>query len=159
MASTAAPPQSGPTRTTDRKPLFRHPWRVAVVVAALFLVGNLVAIYILDGADTQREGRTFPVAIDTVTPRPGEIIRPQDDIVADLEPTLTGVLLIGTAEVPEDQTDRVVNLGEIAFRPGPGKDIEAFEPGEYTATVLYWPQGKPRPANPASYSWSFRVSA
>jgi hypothetical protein len=159
MASTAVPPQAVPERTATRKPLFRHPWRVAIVVAALFLVGNLVAIYILDGADTRREGRTFPVAIDTVTPRPGEIIRPQDDIVADLDPTLTGVLLIRGQEVPEDQTDRVVNLGELAFRPGPGKDIEAFEPGTYTATVLYWPQGKARPANPAGYSWSFRVSA
>jgi hypothetical protein len=157
MATTAG--VQPPTAGAARQPVFRHPWRVAIVVAVLFVVGNLVAIYILDGADTQREGRTFPVAVDTVTPRPGELMRPQDDVVADLDATLTGVLLIDGQEVPEDQTDRVLNLGEISFRPGPAKDVDAFDPGAHTATVLYWPQGKERPADPASYSWSFRVGA
>jgi hypothetical protein len=142
-----------------KKPLFAHPWRIAIVVAVMLLALNLVVIYVLDGADTQREGRGFPTGVESVSPRPGEIIRPQDGISADLDNTLTGVLQINGAEVPEDQTLRTVNLGIVEFRPGPDQDVTVFDPGDYTATVLFWPQGKDRPANPAAYSWSFRVGA
>jgi len=142
-----------------RRPLFAHPWRIAIAIAVILVVVNLVVIYVLEGADTQREGRTYPVGVESVTPRPGELLRPQDGIGADLDNTLTGVLKINGVEVPEDQTQRTVNLGILEFRPGPTQDITVFEPGAYTATVLFWPQGKARPANPSSYSWSFRVGA
>jgi hypothetical protein len=144
---------------TAKRPLFAHPWRIAIVVAVVLVVINLVVIYVLDGADTQREGRGFPTGVESVNPRPGEIIRPQDGISADLDNTFTGVLQINGIEVPEDQTQRTVNLGILEFRPGPDQDVTVFTPGDYTATVLFWPQGKDRPVNPSAYSWSFRVGA
>jgi hypothetical protein len=143
---------------TARPPLFRHPWRIVITVVVLLTVVNL-AIVLLNESDTNREGRTFPNGIETVSPRPGELLRPQDTINADLRNDLTGVLLIDGAEVPEDQTLRVENLGEVGFRTGPGTDIESFKPGLHTATILFWQQGKPRPSRPAAYSWTFRVSA
>lgn len=144
---------------TAKRPLFAHPWRIVIVVAVVLVVANLVLIYVLDGADTQREGSSFPTGVESVSPRPGELLRPQDGISADLEPSLTGVLQINGVEVPEDQTQRTVELGILEFRPGPRQDITVFRPGDYTATVLFWPQGKERPANPSAYSWSFRVGA
>lgn len=152
MATTAA-------ARSAKRPLFAHPWRLVIVAAIVLVVVNLVLIYVLDGADTTREGRTYPTGVESVSPRPGELLRPQDGISADLDNTMTGVLKINGQEVPEDQTQRTVNLGILEFRPGPGQDITVFEPGSYTATVLFWPQGKARPADPASYSWSFRVGA
>lgn len=139
-------------------PILEHPWRVAIVVVALLVVANLF-VFMLSQSDTKREGRRFPVGVDTVSPLPGELIRPQDTITADLRSDLTGVLLINGQEVPEDQLDRVTTLGQVSFRPGPDKDVGAFEPGPYTGVVQYWEQGKPRPNNPSSYSWSFRVGA
>ena len=50
-------------------------------------------------------------------------------------------------------------LGQVSFRPGPDKDIAKFAPGQHTVSVLFWQQGKPRPAHPGSFGWSFRTGA
>jgi hypothetical protein len=136
---------------------------VAIVVVVLVAVANL-GFVLFHEADTSRNGQTYPNAIDSLSPAPGEIIGPQATITVDLRDDLSGVLLLGRGdaalqEVPEDQTDRVIPLGQLSFRPGPGKDITQFAPGNYNAVVLYWPQGKDRPAQPGSYPWSFRVGA
>jgi hypothetical protein len=144
------------------RPLLAHPWRAVITVLVLVVVANL-AVVVLDESDTSRPGRTFPSAIDTVDPEPGELIRPSDTITVDLRDDLTGVLVLdgpgGRVEIPEDQLDRVEPLGQLSFRPGPDRELTRFEPGEYTAIVLSWSQGEERPANPGSYSWRFRVGA
>lgn len=124
----------------------------------LLAVANL-GLLVLSESDTTRPGRVLPTAIDEVVPAPGELIRPQDTISADLRSDLTGVLVIDVAEVPEDQLERVEPLGIVSFRPGPSKDLDKFDPGMHTVVVQYWPQGKERPARPDAYSWSFRVGA
>jgi hypothetical protein len=133
-----------------------------IVAAALLAVINL-GIWGLHQSDTSRGGRTFPVAVDDVTPEPGELLRPQDTVTADLRNDLTGVLILtgpGFSErIPEDQLERVEPLGQISFRPGPGQDLRQFAPGGWSATVLYWQQGKPEPQHPGAYGWSFRVGA
>lgn len=125
-----------------------------VVLAALNL-----AVIALDESDTSPAGRDLPSAIDSVTPAPGELVRLQDTIGADLRDDLTGVLVLDGAEIPEDQLERVVPLAQVTFRPGPDQDLTSFEAGDHTLEVLYWPQGKPRPSRPSSYSWSFRAGA
>lgn len=145
-------------RRAGRAPLFRHPWRVAITVGVLLVVVNLGAV-LLNESDTSRTGRAYPNAIDAVSPEPGDLIRPLDTITADLRDDLTGVLVIDGVEVPEDQLERVVPLGQVSFRPGPGHDLTKFLPGSHTVAVLFWPQGKDRPTTPGSYSWSFSVGA
>jgi hypothetical protein len=135
-----------------------HPWRWVIVGAVVIIVLNL-AIFGLDSSDTSPKGRTLPSTIDSITPAAGELIRLQDTIGADLRDDLTGVLLLDGVEIPEDQLERVVPLAVVTFRPGTDQDLESFEAGEHTLTVLYWEQGKPRPAKPDSYSWSFRAGA
>jgi hypothetical protein len=153
---TTTPPAIGPTRR--RRGVLAHPWRWGIVALVLVVVLNLVVIALAE-SDTSPGGRTLPSAIDSLTPPPGELIRPQDTIGADLRDDLTGVLVLDGAEIPEDQLERVVPLAQVTFRPGPDKDLESFSPGEHTLVVRYWPQGKRRPAHPASYSWRFRVGA
>jgi len=145
-----------PTARPRRTPA--HPWRWVIVAVVVIAALNL-AIFGLSSSDTSPEGRTLPSTIDSLTPPPGELIRLQDTIGADLRDDLTGVLLLDGVEIPEDQLERVVPLASVTFRPGPDQDLERFEAGEHTLTVLYWEQGKPRPANPDSYSWSFRAGA
>ena len=147
-----------PRTSARHAPLFAHPWRAAIVAVVLLVVANL-GILLLSQSDTNREGRTFPTGIETVSPRPGELLRPQDTVGADLRNDLTGVLVIDGAEVPEDQTRRVENLGELEFRTGDSTFIDEFQPGLHTATVLFWKLGEKRPRSPASYSWTFRVGA
>ena len=141
-----------------RQPVFTHPWRVVIVVGVLLAAVNL-GVLLLAESDTTRDVTRFPSAIDQVSPRPGELIRPEDTITADLSNDLTGVLVIDRVEIPEDQLDRIVPLGQVSFRPGPTKEFTRFDPGAHTAVVYYWPQGKPRPAKPSAYSWSFRSGA
>ena len=161
MATTQRP-RAVNAATPPRKPLFKHPWRIAIVVGALVVVANL-GIWGLHQSDTSRTGRDFPNAIDSLSPEPGEIIRPQDTITADLRNDLTGVLILSgpgfREEIPEDQLQRVVPLGEVSFRPGATQDLRQFAPGAWSAVVEFWQQGKSRPAHPGVFSWSFRVGA
>ena len=101
-------------RSAERPKLFEHPWRIVITVVTLLVVINL-GVLLLNESDTRREGRTFPNAIDTVSPRPGEIIRVQDTITADLRNDLTGVLMIDGAEVPEGS----VQLASARARASP----------------------------------------
>jgi hypothetical protein len=141
-----------------RQPSVQHPWRWAIAGLVGLAVLNL-AIFGFSESDTSPSGRTLPNAIDALTPDPGELLRPQDTIGADLRDDLTGVLVLDGQEIPEDQLERVIPLAQVTFRPGEDQDLETFAPGEHSLAVLYWAQGKPRPANPGSYSWSFRVGA
>jgi len=142
------------TPTTRPEPVLRHPWRFAIVGLVLLVVANL-AYFILHESDTSQPEQTLPIAIESITPERGEIL--QDEITVDLVNTYTGVLLIDRVEVPEDQLTRVVDLGEITFRPGADKEIEKFSPGLHSVVVLYWERGKERPAHPSSFGWSFRA--
>jgi hypothetical protein len=130
-----------------------------VVVGIVAIAVLNLAIFGFSQSDTSPEGRTLPNTIDALTPAPGELVRLQDTIGADLRDDLTGVLLLDGVEIPEDQLERIVPLGIVTFRPGPDQDLEKLEAGEHTLTVLYWEQGKERPKQPGSYSWSFRAGA
>jgi hypothetical protein len=148
----------------ERRRIFRHPGRVAVVVLVLLAVVNL-GVLLVHETDTSRGSTVhLPTAVESVSPDDGAIANLNDTITADLQNNLTGVLVIGgpsggSFEVPEDQLNRIADLGEVSFRPGPGKDLTKFEPGGYTITVFYWDRTKPRPAHPASFSWHFVASA
>ena len=146
---------TSPTNPSARpEPVLRHPWRFAIVAVVLLVVVNLF-FFVLSESDTSVETDTLPLNIESITPERGEIL--QDEIVVDLSNNYTGVLVIDGAEVPEDQLTRVVDLGQVGFRPGPDKDVEKFSPGQHTVTVFYWPQGRERPRDPDSFGWSFRA--
>ncbi len=153
-------PTALPVGTARARPaLFRHPWRVAIVVVGLLAVANL-GILALNQSDTTRVTPAgLPVTISSVQPNPGELIRPQDTITVNLRTDLTGTLVLDGQEIPESQLARVPGLGEVSFRPGPGKDLSQFAPGPHSVTVEYWSAAKPRPIRPATYSWTFRVGA
>ena len=162
MAGTGTP--SAPTAITpdraQRKKLVEHPGRVAIVIGTLAVVIGLGALA-LNRSDTDtRNERIYPTAVQTVTPRPGELVRLQDTITADLRDGLVGVLYIDGVPIPDDQLEIVGPLSQISFRPGPGKEFARFEPGEHVATVRYWVgRLQDPPAKTSSYSWRFRAGA
>jgi hypothetical protein len=159
-------PPGGP-ETGVGAPLVQHPGRVLTVLLVLGFVVTLGA-WAVSSAETEtgrtRNATALPASLEHLSPGPGELVRLQDTILVDLRDDLTGVLLLqppaGAAfEVPEDQTERVVPLGQLSFRTGPDRELVRFEPGTYRATVLYWPQAKARPEQPTSYTWEFRAGA
>jgi hypothetical protein len=141
------------------QPLFRHPWRVAIVAIALIAVLNL-GIILLVSSDTSAPGtEALPDVVESIAPERGELTGLVDDVSVDLRDDLTGVLVIDGIEIPEDQTGGVPELGILTFRPGPDKELSRFRTGENTVVVRYWLQGEERPAEPASYGWRFRAAA
>jgi hypothetical protein len=140
--------------------IFRHPGRVAVVAVSLVVVLNL-GIVLLNNSDTSPQGRPpLPVTIESISPERGDITGLVATVSVDLRNDLTGVLVIDGLEIPEDQLDRVKELGEISFRPGPGKAITKLRTGSNEVVVKYWSQKLTnRPAHPPSFGWSFQASA
>jgi len=134
----------------------QHPGRVAVVVVGLLLTANLV-VFAVVSSDTNPVGvQNAPTVIEALTPERGALIQQQDDVGADLVDTFTGVLKVDGVEIPEDQLTRVVPLGKVSFRPGPGREFDRWSPGTHTAVVIFWSQTKTR-KSASGYSWQFKV--
>ena len=141
----------------------RLPSRRTIIVA----LGVLAAINLLivaghtGGKGQDNLGVPPPVEIEALVPTPGAVIRPQEDVGADLKDTYTGALFIDDQRIPEDQTKIIPGLGQVSFRPGPNKEITALRPGHHYATIHYWPQEKgdedaARAAGAVkSYTWQF----
>jgi hypothetical protein len=150
---------AGRSRAKGSRPVFRHPWRVAIVAVAVLAVVNLGAI-LLASSDTTPGGKVdLPTDVESISPENGALAGLVDDVTVDLRDSYTGVLVIDGVEIPEDQLSRVEELGLITFRPGAGKEISRFRAGENTVDVLYWPRTKERPDKPFHYSWRFRAAA
>src|SRR3954451_1656301 len=115
-----------------KRPLFRHPWRVAIVAVAIIGVLNLGATLVTN-SDTTPGGKVeLPSDIESISPANGALAGLVDDVTVDLADNLTGVLVIDGREIPEDQLDRIAELGVITFRPGPDKEIPHYIAGENT---------------------------
>ena len=139
--------------------MFRHPWRVGIVVVGLIAVANL-GVLLLQKADTSPPAPVGqPSNVLSVQPAPGSLVRPQTTLDVQLQTNLTGAFVLDRQEIPVNQLETAVATGEVAFRPGPGKGLQQFAPGNHTVTIEFWPATKPRPPDPGSYSWSFRVGA
>jgi hypothetical protein len=142
-----------------RAPLFRHPWRIVIVVAGLALVVNLAIVLGMNSDTSDRGKQGISADVEQIRPAPGSIVNPLDDIEVRLRPGLTGVLVLNGTRLPEDQQVIDAATSTITFRPGAGREISRLAAGVNDAAVLYWKQTEPEPANPESFGWSFRAAA
>lgn len=148
-------------RSAPRRKVIEHPGRVAIVAGGLTLVALLFA-GVITSADTKDRRVTLPSQVQSTSPRPGSIVPPQEQITVDLRDDLTADLslctpsqAVGTCTaLPADQVDFIPALGQLTFRPGPGKAIEAYDPGLNRVIVAYRSQADPARDN-GTYSWSF----
>lgn len=139
-----------------------HPLRVGVV-GAFLLVG--VTVLIIGGAAQVNGPATVqrPSEIVILYPNESDQVLPQNEVGAQLRAQFTGQITIDGRAIPQDQITGDVNLGQVLFDPGPGKDIEEFSKGGHTAVIEWWPRTLPT-AEAArakqqlrSYTWSFNV--
>lgn len=97
--------------------------------------------------------------VESVTPPPGGIQRPQAEVSFDLQDGYVGRLSIDGELIPEDQLEKVLSLGQYTFRPGKGNVIEQFEAGKHVAFIQYWKADEPEPSTPQNYNWDFQVTS
>ena len=147
-------------RSVPRRKAIEHPGRFAIIAGGLTLVALLFAGAIVS-ADTEDRRTTLPSQVQSVSPKPGAIVPPQEQITVDLRDDLTADLsLCGPTQggactpLPADQVDFIPALGQLTFRPGPGREIEAYSPGQNRVTVLYRSQADPA-KDTGNYSWTF----
>lgn len=134
---------------------------IIVALGVLAAVNLLIFATHTGGKGQDNLGSPLPPEIEYLVPVPGSIIRPQEDVGADLKDTYTGALFIDDVRVPQDETNFTAGLGQVSFRPGPQKEIESLRPGHHYATIHFWPQDKgdedaARAAGVVkSYTWQF----
>jgi hypothetical protein len=156
VPSPAVPTElSGPT---TRRKAIEHPGRFAIVAGGLTLVVLLFAGAITS-ADTKDVKSSLPGEVQSISPKPGSIVPPQEQISVDLRDDLTADLEVcgptgGCIPIPADQVAFIPALGQLTFRPGPGNEIERFEPGRNTVKVNYRSQADPGQDN-GSFTWVF----
>jgi len=163
---TLTPPPSGNGRgrsgltATMSSDVGAAPRRGPTIGTALIALGVIVALNLIIVAfvmaSREVSGPPIPVAFQQIFPvRNGQVPR-QDSVGADLQDDYTGVIIIDDKEIPEDQLFRIVPQGVVRFQPGPGKDIESFEPGRHSIKVVYWKQIESR-ETAHEYGWQFNV--
>jgi hypothetical protein len=151
--------------SAGKPPLFRHPGRVAVVGGTLFAIAVLIAIAI-GSADTAslQTAQPQPKEVQDFGPQQGALVPPNTSITVDLRDDLIGEFTVCAptpqqcTPIPLDQTDVVLGLGQVTFKPGEDKDITEFPTGPVTVRVDYHLQGS-TVADAGSFSWSFVVKA
>lgn len=134
---------------------------IVVGLGVLLAVNLLILAGHTGGKGQDNVGSPLPPEIEYLVPVPGSVIRPQEDVGADLKDTHIGALFIDDIRIPDTDTRIERSLGQILFRPGPDREITSLRPGHHYATILFWPQEKgdedaARAAGAIkSYTWQF----
>ena len=150
---------SSSTAAPERRKAFKHPGRFAIVAVGLMAVASVGLIAILS-ADTDTQTQRTPSGdVTDVSPAPNTIVPPQSAIVVDLRDDLIGSLQVcgptkSCVDIPEDQLERVKALGRLQFQPGPGKEIDRYQPGVNTVIVRIERQDDPGVLFDV-YQWTF----
>lgn len=154
-------------RRVDRSRLF-----VSMGIA----LGIVLIVFGFASGITGDDARSFPAAIERMSPADGDRVLRQAQIIVDFATGYEASLNIDGIELPVTRLDELSTSGAqpapgaqvelpatavfdpgnnvISFQPQPGALIESFTQGEHVATVRYWKildgEGKAR-----SYQWRF----
>lgn len=127
--------------------------KFGVIPLLLLVAAGGVASLVLAGEG----GGGSPEAqvIEGLYPQPQSQALQQAEVKIDLLTGWDATLTIDGVEIPDAQLDRVQDLGEVRFLPGPGKVFETLpEQPNVCATARYW-QRATGPDQTFSRTWCF----
>ncbi|HEY1737300.1 MAG TPA: hypothetical protein VGI86_01240 [Acidimicrobiia bacterium] len=155
MTSTESPPQAAASRPA-RPP--RNLKRTIIIVLGALLALNFAIIGVHATRSTTATP-DLPSGILELFPPRGQLVRPQDQIGAQLAKGWTGELTLDSTPLPDDRYDPIEKANNaIIWRPGPGKAFTQTEPGDHTLTLHFWPiQVGPSGSDSRTFSWTFKV--
>jgi hypothetical protein len=132
------------------------PWylkRIVLPLLVLVAIGAIVAAVRISGGDQGAEVQ----GITALVPVAGAQILQQDRVGVILAPGWDASLSVDGTAIPTEQLDKDLDLGEVLFRPGAGKVIEALAPDRNCVTARVWRRALgPEAATPRT--WCFRAS-
>ena len=126
------------------------------VVLSLIVAAAVAGLVYVFTSPTGSEEPAKPSAVESVTPRGGDLDLRQVTIAADLAPGYTGYLMMDGVEVPEDDLQHVDALNQVILRPSEGSQYRELRPGRHCAAVVYRLIGEPREQS-SSYRWCFSL--
>jgi hypothetical protein len=132
------------------------PWYLKRLVLPLLVLVAIGAVVVAvqtsgGGGGAERQG------IRSLVPIAGAQILQQDRVGVVVEPGWDASLAINGIAIPTEQLDKDLDLGQVLYRPGPGKVIEALEPDRNCASARVWRRALgPGAATPRD--WCFRAS-
>jgi hypothetical protein len=130
---------------------------VRALVISLLLAVAVAGLWISFAQTRTHEGPKYvDAAIEAVYPGPGDLELRQTRVGVDLQVGYTAVLFVDGREIPEDQLERVVPLGQVFYTPAVGKETGALAPGRHCGTALLWREVQKRETG-RKYSWCFNV--
>ena len=124
---------------------------ISLTAALILLLTVAVVTYPSGGPDS------LPEPLESVTPGPNSIVIAQTEVVIEIALGYEVGLVVDGIPIPPDEIYAVPATGTCRWRPGPGRVIEVFTPGEHTIEVSWDRPTDDRP-DPGAYAWTFRVT-
>lgn len=121
-----------------------------LVVGAIALIG--VGLSLSKGGDEQVD--VAGSVVKQVFPSNGSLDLRQAVIGFQLDQFYEGRLLVDGKPIPDDQVNVQAVLNIYRYQPGPGTETGALDPGDHTATVVFWEKTKGEKAS-QQFTWSF----
>ena len=134
--------------------------RSRLLVSMGIALGIVLIVFGFASGITGDEARSFPAAIERMSPADGDRVLRQAQIIVDFTTGYEASLNIDGIELPVTRLDELSSSGAqpapgaqvelpatavfdpgnnvISFQPQPGALIESFTQGEHVATVRYW---------------------
>lgn len=123
------------------------------VIPILLLVAAF-GVASLFSSEGESDGSPEAQVIEALIPEDQDKVLQQGDVGIDLLSGWDAELAINGVVIPDQQLERIDELGRITFRPGEGKVIEAHQAGQNCATATYW-QKATGPDVSFTRSWCF----
>lgn len=149
-------------------------WARRTVIGLVLLVAFGAGAWLIGSTESNENADLDKSVIVSLTPNENAQALRQTQVGADLAVGYDGRLTINGVEIPEDQMVgardpaqvspddlaqnglRPNNRNQVYFKPGPGKVIEAFEPGTVDIVLRYYKDGQPG-EGAGTVTWSIKV--
>ena len=164
---------------SENGPVKRRIDKQMLVVSAGVGVGLFLIISGLQSGSTGRDAQRLPVAIERMSPGPGDQVLQQSQILVDVIDGYEAELTVDGIDLPTTRLDELTENGQtpkpgaqveipstaiydpgnytISFSPQQGAAITTLSQGIHTATVRYWKvlEGKNKMR---SFTWKFEAN-
>lgn len=128
---------------------------VKLVVIPLLLIVAVAAVLWVALDDSDGGGTPESVVVEELIPGEDTNVLRQSEVGIDLLAGWDASLVVNGERIPDDELDRIVELGRITYNPGPEQSVESLLVGRNCVSATYW--AVPTPEETFTRSWCFQA--